>query len=100
MFPYYSFNKYPSWCICCIEPKYLKNKSDAYYHIKIKPMSSLKKAKANSKSPSDEHTPQTIGKKRPAANSVSKELELFYSNCDVGGTIYVAQANEPRASFF
>ena len=46
MYPYYSSKKYPSWCICCIESKYLKNKFAAYYHIK-KTMSSSKKAKQN-----------------------------------------------------
>ena len=97
MHPYYSSKKYPSWCICCIESKYLKNKFAAYYHIK-KTMSSSKKSKAKSKSPSassNEHTPQqTVGKKRPAESFVSPELELFYTNCNKGGLIFLSQAKE------
>jgi hypothetical protein len=97
MYPYYSSKKYPSWCTCCLESKYLKNKFAAYYHIK-KTMSSSKKSKAKSKSPSassNEHTPQqTVGKKRPAESFVSPELELFYTNCNKGGLIFLSQAKE------
>ena len=64
-------------------------------------MSSSKKAKAISKSSpstsSNDITPQTIGKKRSATN-LSKELNLFYTNCETGGSIHSA-LDESREFF-
>ena len=94
-YQFYSIKKYPSWCTCCIEPKYLTNRFDAYYHIKRKTMAP-KKLKSKKSSPSaagsssNEQTPQSSGNKRSAPNSASKELDLFYANCEPGGIIYDA----------
>jgi hypothetical protein len=101
---YYSAKKYPSWCTCCVEPKYLNNRFNAYYHIRRKPMAP-KKQKANPKSSpsgssnSNDHTPQSIGKKREAPINLSPELELFYKNCDPKGIIFTALA-DPTPNFF
>ena len=89
MHPFYYFaKKYPSWCTCCIQPKYFKNKFDAYYHIKRKmaPKKQKPKSSPSAGTSSNEQTPQSIGKKRSAPKS--RELELFYANCDEGGIIF------------
>jgi hypothetical protein len=92
MYQFYSTKKYPSLCTCCIIPKYFKNKFDAYYHLKRKPMAPKKqKSSPSVNSSSNEETPQSIGKKRSAPKS--RELELFYGNCDEGGIIF----NEVRS---
>lgn len=97
MLPFYSQKKYPSWCTCCGIPIYLKNKRAAYYHNKCRMPPKKRSSSSSNSSIIHDIDEQTV--KKRSSQDESKELALFYRNCESGGTISSALEDDDPSFF-